>query len=81
MHVAQGLAGVLGLNPWLHLHAGSTGESVSTHIRNMRVAHDALGTQPLYSRELLLAYSTILGVLLPVSLGRGNHMLRESSGL
>lgn len=34
MHVAQGSAGDLGLNPRLHLHAGSIGENVSTHIRN-----------------------------------------------
>lgn len=35
MHVAQGPAGDLGLNPQLHLHTGSIGESVSTHIRNI----------------------------------------------
>lgn len=58
-------------------------KSVSTHIRNKRAAHGALGAWALYSQEplesmgLLLAYNPILGIVLPVSLGNGKHMLKE----
>lgn len=49
----------------------------------MRAAPGALGTWALYSQEplesvgLLLVYNPILGILLPISLGKGKHMLKE----
>lgn len=86
MHVTQ-VPSDLGLSPWLHLYEVSIEDSVRTCIRNMRAAQGALGTWPLYSREplesvgLLLANNPILGILLPVSLGKGKHILQGNPGL